>query len=131
MKKPACCEFFLPVSLVQINLIFINNVHILSLSCNIKKSKTTDRLYWKEQKQALCQSFYMVSSVTSALYCYLWFSPGIAVSSTNKTDSHNKKRNIVERGIKHHNPIYIYCYLFLSFALHESGTRRLFCILNK
>jgi hypothetical protein len=30
----------------------------------------------------------------------LWFSPGSLVSSTNKTDSHD----IVEIGVKHHNP---------------------------
>ena len=30
-----------------------------------------------------------------------FFSPGIPISSTNKTDSH---WNIVERGIKQHNP---------------------------
>ena len=115
MKKPACWELFLPVSLVQINLIFINNVHILCLSCNIKKSKTTDRLYWKEQKQALlCQSYYMMSSVTSALYCYLWFSPGIAVSSTNKTDSHNITEILLKVVL---NTITLYIYT-VTFSYH-------------
>jgi hypothetical protein len=32
-----------------------------------------------------------------------WFSPGTPVSSINKTDRHEKKRNIVEIGIKHQN----------------------------
>jgi hypothetical protein len=29
-------------------------------------------------------------------------SPGTLVSSTNKTDRHNKNSNIVESGVKHH-----------------------------
>jgi hypothetical protein len=33
-----------------------------------------------------------------------WFSPGIPVSSTNKTYRHDISWNIVESGIKHHNP---------------------------
>ena len=33
-----------------------------------------------------------------------WFSPGTPVSSTNTTDCHDIKRNIVESGIKHPNP---------------------------
>jgi hypothetical protein len=33
-----------------------------------------------------------------------WFSPGTSVSSTNKTDRHDIKINIVESGIKHHKP---------------------------
>jgi hypothetical protein len=45
-------------------------------------------------------SFYMVSSVTSALYCYLWFSPGIAVSSTNKTDRHNIAEMLLKVALK-------------------------------
>jgi hypothetical protein len=32
-----------------------------------------------------------------------WFSPGIPVSSTNKTDRHDIT-NIVESGVKHHKP---------------------------
>jgi hypothetical protein len=35
-----------------------------------------------------------------------WFSLGIPVSSTNKTDRHDitDNWNIVENGVKHHNP---------------------------
>jgi hypothetical protein len=33
----------------------------------------------------------------------LWFSPGTPVSSINKSDCHDIT-NIVESGIKHHNP---------------------------
>ena len=44
-KSESYARLFQPVSQwVQINLIFNNNVHILCLSCNIKKSKTTAKL---------------------------------------------------------------------------------------
>jgi hypothetical protein len=33
-----------------------------------------------------------------------WFSQGTMASSTNKTDCHDINWNIVESGIKHHNP---------------------------
>ena len=33
-----------------------------------------------------------------------WFSLGTPVSSTNKTDLHEKNWNIEESGAKHHNP---------------------------
>ena len=33
-----------------------------------------------------------------------WFSPGTLVSSTNKIDRHDITENIVEKGVKHHNP---------------------------
>ena len=33
-----------------------------------------------------------------------WFSYGILVFSTNKNDRHNIAQNIVESGVKHHNP---------------------------
>jgi hypothetical protein len=34
-----------------------------------------------------------------------WFSLGTPVSSTNKTDRHDIAENVVESGIKHHNPL--------------------------
>jgi hypothetical protein len=34
----------------------------------------------------------------------MWFPPGTLVSSTNKTDHHGITENIVERGVKQHNP---------------------------
>ena len=34
----------------------------------------------------------------------MWFSPGIPVSSTNKTDSHGITKIIVESGVKHNKP---------------------------
>ena len=38
-------------------------------------------------------------------YVIDWFSPGTLVSFTNKTDRHdNWSWNIVESGVKHHNP---------------------------
>ena len=33
-----------------------------------------------------------------------WFSPGTPVTSTNKTDRHDYSWNIVESGVKHHEP---------------------------
>ena len=33
-----------------------------------------------------------------------WFSPGIPVPSTKKTDCHNITENFVESGVKHHKP---------------------------
>ena len=55
------------------------------------------------------------------------FSPGTPVSSTNKTDCHNTlyNLNIVESGIKHHNPTpskclwYIYCLYKTCICLHS------------
>ena len=45
VEKGAFGELFYSVSQrVQINVIFIDNVPILCLSCNIKKSKTTAKL---------------------------------------------------------------------------------------
>jgi hypothetical protein len=34
-----------------------------------------------------------------------WFSLGTPVSSTNKTDHHDITENVVESGVKHHNPL--------------------------
>ena len=60
-------ELFYPVShRVQINLIFKDNVHILCLSWNIKKSKTTAKLSensWNKHHFQLRQHF----------YCYCFF----------------------------------------------------------
>jgi len=50
---------------MQINLIFNDNVHILCLSCNIKKSNTTSKLTKDKLKQASLKLFSIVSSVTS------------------------------------------------------------------
>jgi hypothetical protein len=54
----------------------------------------------------------------------LSFSPGIPVSSTNKTDRHIFNWNIVESGIKHHNLtltlqkcIYIYIHLLSTVII--------------
>ena len=35
---------------------------------------------------------------------HVWFSPGIPVASTNKTDRHDITEIFFESGIKHHNP---------------------------
>ena len=44
-----------------------------------------------------------------------WYSLGTIIPSANKTDSQDKNRNIVESGVKHHNPnpviLPIYFYL--------------------
>jgi len=53
-RKGVFLELFGPVSKrVQINLILTDNVRILYLSCNVKKSKTTVKLSTKEQKRAV------------------------------------------------------------------------------
>ena len=52
VEKRAFGEIFLPVlEQVQINFIFIDNVHILCVSCNVKKSKNDCQIFLKEQKQ--------------------------------------------------------------------------------
>jgi hypothetical protein len=61
VEKIAFGEIFLPVlQRMQINLIFIDNVCILCLSCKVKMSKTTEN----NRKKAL---YSMVSSITSTL----------------------------------------------------------------
>jgi hypothetical protein len=41
-----------------------------------------------------------------------WFSPGTPVSSTNKTDRHDTTKNIVESGVKYHEPLPPLTHLF-------------------
>ena len=54
--------------------------------------------WWGVLDKALCDK------VCQWLAAGQWFSPGTSVSSTNKTDPPYYYWNIVESGIKHHNP---------------------------
>ena len=52
-SSPWTGELFLPLlQWVLINFIFTNIVHVLNLSCIVKKSETTANIYRKEQEQA-------------------------------------------------------------------------------
>ena len=50
----------------------------------------------------------------------LWFSPSTPISSTNKTNHHDIIQNIVESGVKHHNPPHIFLInlIFFVIAVH-------------
>jgi hypothetical protein len=45
----------------------------------------------------------LCDEVCQSLSAGLWFSPGMPVSSTNKTDCHDITELLIS-GIKHHNP---------------------------
>ena len=58
---------------MQINFIFSNNVCILRLSCNIKKSKTTAKLSENGWNKRHCNSFQRCHLWRQHLYCYHFF----------------------------------------------------------
>jgi len=67
---------------VNINFIFNDNVRILCLSCNIKKSKTTAKLSEKSRNKRRSNRFSMVSYVTSVLILLLFLSAALQESGT-------------------------------------------------
>ena len=88
-----------------------------SCSITIFYSRNYYVVYYKTKQQVLnilsCEFEFMFwqglfnitlcSKVCPWLAAYRWFSPGTLVSSSNKTES-RYSWNIVESGIKHHNP---------------------------
>jgi hypothetical protein len=57
-----------------------------------------------------------------------WISPGTPASSTNKTDSHDISWNIVESGVKQHNPKYSpYTAAHIRLAYFTSSQPNLLC----
>lgn len=57
---------------VQINFIFTDIVRILCLSWNVKKSKTTYKMYWKKLKQALKLLSCLHYTFTVSFHCSTW-----------------------------------------------------------
>jgi hypothetical protein len=60
---------------VNINFIFNDNVRILCLSCNIKKSKTTAKLSEKSRNKRRSNRFQWSPMWRQCLYCYCFLLP--------------------------------------------------------
>jgi hypothetical protein len=84
---------------VQINYIFTDNVRILCLSCNVKKSKTTAKLSVNSwNKLSNCFEWTLCDKVCQWFLAGRWFSPVLQFPPPQYN------WNIVKSGVKHHNP---------------------------
>ena len=70
-RKVSLCELFLPVlQQVQINYIFTDNVGMLCLSCNVKKSKTIVKFSEKSRNKSRSNRFLWCPLSRPCLYCF-------------------------------------------------------------
>jgi hypothetical protein len=70
-QKVSLCELFLPVlQQVQINYIFTDNVGMLCLSCNVKKSKTIVKFSEKSRNKRRSNRFLWCPLSRPCLYCF-------------------------------------------------------------
>jgi len=70
-------------------------------------------MWWGAFISYFSQDTALCDNVCQWLAAGRWFSPGTPVSSNNKTDRHDINWNIVESGVKQHNPPNPYFSLYI------------------